>query len=109
MADGVDIVSDITSGDLDAGSAGTVASTPAPAGTVPANGADTVHVNATERNDAPKPASLREQLSSAFKGTDGQPTDQANSDNNNGQPRAPDGKFAPKDNTQAAPADIGTQ
>jgi hypothetical protein len=39
-----------------------------------------------------KPASLRDQLSAAFKGEDGKPTDQQG-----GQPREANGKFAPKE------------
>src|SRR6266404_465480 len=94
----IDLTSDITSGDLDAGiSQGTVAAAPPPAGTVPAQGADAV---AAGQQPAKAPvkdtrASLRDQLTSAFKGEDGQPTDQQGAQSNNGQqPRAADGKFA---------------
>jgi hypothetical protein len=98
----IDLTSDIASGDLDAGQQGTVAAAPPPAGTVPAQGADAVQANQTPQPTREKPAkggSLRDQLSAAFKGEDGQPTDQQN-----GQPRGPDGKFAPKAGEPAAVA-----
>lgn len=96
----IDLTSDIADGSLDAGQQGTIAAAPPPAGTVPAQGADAVQANQTPQPTREKPVkgtSLREQLSSAFKGEDGKPTDQQTSTNNDGgQPRGPDGKFAPK-------------
>jgi hypothetical protein len=93
----IDLTSDIANGDLDAGQQGTIPAAPPPAGTVPAQGADAVQANQTPQPTREKPAkgaSLRDQLSAAFKGEDGAPTDQANGQN--AQPRGPDGKFAPK-------------
>jgi hypothetical protein len=95
----VDLTSDINDGSLDAG---ITPASPAPVGTVPAHGTDAVHQNAQAggqhgnhaqpKPSGERPASLRDQLSAAFKGEDGQPTDQQNA-----QPRGPDGKFAPKE------------
>lgn len=107
---GIDLVSDIASGDLDAGKEGTVAAVPAPPGTVPAQGADALQANEQPKPVTPeakagdKPATLRDQLSAAFKGEDGAPTDQASS-----QPRGPDGKFASKEGEQPAAQDQGQQ
>lgn len=84
MTDDVDITQDLTGGADDAAFADSVSHAPAPAGTVPAHGTDTVHVNGQEAPQAPaaeqpKPAelNLRDTLSAAFKGEDGKPTDQA--------------------------------
>jgi hypothetical protein len=94
----VDLTSDIESGELDAGtSRGTVPQQPNPAGTVPAQGKDAVHTSeAPQKELAPKKGNLRDQLSAAFKGEDGKPGEQAAATSNDGQPRGPDGKFAPK-------------
>jgi hypothetical protein len=110
MADGIDIVSDIANGDVDAGNAGTVAAAPPPAGTVPAQGADAVQQNQQPRTDqqqrpaAEKPTSVRDQLTAAFKGENGEPTDQQS-----GQPRGPDGKFAAKPDEQQVAVQPGTE
>jgi hypothetical protein len=101
MADdaGIDLVSDINSGDLDAG---ITPAAPAPAGTIPAHGTDTVHVNAqpsrTDTQEKPggkQPASLRDQLSAAFKTPEGAPTDQQTAADR-GDGRTATGQFAPK-------------
>jgi hypothetical protein len=104
----IDLTSDITSGELDSSSAPAVAPPP---GTVPAQGADTIPVHAKPSTAAPekeateKPRSLREQLSSAYKGDDGKPSGQADATSNTGeQPRGPDGKFAPKTPAEQAAA-----
>lgn len=78
-----------------------------PPGTVPAHGADVLQANAQPPKEAPKEPSIREQLSSAFKGSDDKPTDQqqaATADakqapvqltqDKDGKWRTPDGTFA---------------
>jgi hypothetical protein len=100
----IDLTSDLASGDFDAGNAGTVGHTQTPTGAVPAHGTDSIHQNAQpSRTDAPKPtadkpASLRDQLSAAFKGEDGKPTNQQAAPNaqDRGDGRTPTGQFAPK-------------
>jgi hypothetical protein len=99
----IDLTSDLASGDFDAGNVGTVAHVEAPAGTVPAHGTDTVPQNAAERTGtkpaAPagdKPASLRDQLSSAFK-------------QDRGDGRTATGQFAPKAGDPPAAAQPGTE
>jgi hypothetical protein len=97
----IDLTSDIANGDLDNGSQGTVAAAPPPAGTVPAQGTDAVHQNQTPPPAKEKPAkgvSLKEQLSAAFRGETGQPTDQtgASTAQDRGDGRTPTGQFAPK-------------
>ena len=107
----IDLTSDIANGDLDAGQQGTVPAAPPPAGTVPAQGADATHQNAVERttdtqSKPQKGTSLRDQLSNAFKGE--KPADAAPADQS-GQPRGPDGKFAPKQGEQPPVTDQSGQ
>jgi hypothetical protein len=88
MAD-VDLVSDINTGELD----GTAA--PAPAGTVPAQGADAVPASAAPAKTEEKPSSLRDQLTAAFKDKDGDPTSQGDATSAE-RPRDPaTGQFIP--------------
>jgi hypothetical protein len=97
----VDLTADISNGDLDSGITPAVQ---APPGTIPAHGTDSVNPNTIERDTQQrqpakdKPASLRDQLSAAFKGPDGQPTDQAAAPNaqDRGDGRTATGQFAPK-------------
>jgi hypothetical protein len=102
MADeaGIDLVSDINSGDLDNG---ITPAAPAPAGTIPAHGTDTVHQNAITRTDTQeKPQakqSLRDQLSRAFKGEEA-PAAEPAADRGDG--RTATGQFAPKPGEQPA-------
>lgn len=111
----IDLTSDIANGDLDNGQQGTVAAAPPPAGTVPAQGADAVHQNQTPQPTREKPAkgaSLRDQLSSAFKGEAGEVTDQqsAATAQDRGDGRTATGQFAPKTLAgQQAPADQSGQ
>lgn len=93
-----DITSDINSGELDnsgvvPASQGNVTSTTTPAGTVN-HGAQpaAAPVAAPDAGTAKEP-SLRDRLSSAFKGTDAAPAEQAQAQVNTGQQRGPDGKF----------------
>lgn len=112
----IDLTSDLSSGDFDAGTVGTVAHTPAPAGAIPAHGTDTVHQNnqparAEPKPAADKPASLRDQLSAAFKGEDGKPTNQQAAPNaqDRGDGRTPTGQFAPKAQPGAEGQQPGTE
>jgi hypothetical protein len=106
MADeaGIDLVSDINNGDLDGG---ITPAAPAPAGTIPAHGADTVHQNAIQRTDSQeKPQakqSLRDQLSRAFKGEEVTPPAA-----DRGDGRTATGQFAPKTPAEQA-AEAGQQ
>lgn len=82
--DDIDITQDLQGGADDAALGdvnplnGYNADQQAPAGTQPVHG-DAQQRNAVEQKDDKKELSLRDQLSSAFKGTDDKPTDQQNS------------------------------
>lgn len=102
MADEIDLVSDINSGDLDAGQQGTVQ---APAGTQPAQGADAVQANQAPAKVETQETSLRDQLSAAFKDKSGEPTDQGTAANAGERARDPaTGQFIPTAAEQAAAA-----
>jgi hypothetical protein len=87
----VDLTADIGSGELDNAPAS------APAGQVPAQGADAVPANtAPAKVEADKPSSLRDQLTSAFRGKTGEPQAQEGAQTaQDGRARNPDGTFAP--------------
>lgn len=91
MADDIDLVSDINNGDLDAG--GPVQ---APAGTVPAAGADAVPASAAPAKAVTTEPSIRDSLTAAFRGKDGEPTEQAAAAPVAAQTRNADGTFGPK-------------
>lgn len=108
MADNIDLVSDITAGELDGGAAA-----PAPAGQVPAQGADAVPASAAPAKTEDKPSSLRDQLSAAFKDKSGDPTAQGDAANAGERARDPaTGQFVPtqaeQDAVAAATAQPGT-
>jgi hypothetical protein len=110
----IDLTSDIANGDLDNGSQGTIPAAPPPAGTVPAQGAEAVQQNQTPQPTREKPAkgqSLRDQLSSAFKGEGGEVTDQQNASTaqDRGDGRTPTGQFAPKTPAEQQAADQSGQ
>lgn len=93
MADEVDMVSDIAAGELDTDTS--VGAVQAPSGAQPARGGDAVPANAVERTTGREgeKTSLRDQLSASFR-KEGLPAEQAGADNNTGQPRDEQGKFA---------------
>lgn len=96
----IDITADLSSGDFDAGSTSHVAT---PAGAQPHHGTDTVHANAVDRptdtqRKPDKGLSLRDQLSTAFKGETAPDAAAAAAQAavDRGDGRTPTGQFAPK-------------
>jgi hypothetical protein len=111
VADVVDLTSDLSSGDFDAGNAGTVAHVPAAPGTAPAHGSDVVQQNnqpartdTQTRQDGDKPLSLRDQLTAQFKGGEAAPAAE-----DRGDGRTATGQFAPKAGEPGAEAQPVTE
>lgn len=104
----IDLTADISSGELDGD--GVIAEVPAPAGTVPATGKDSVPANTQTQTRPNKGTSLRDQLSSAFRGAEGEAQSQDGAQTASGQPRNADGTFAPTQaEIDAAAAATGQQ